>query len=159
EGEIARGVVEIVRGGERRRLQIAHHHADDDERDRNPERLRTREALPEIVLLDVQHRFDRDIGLRCFACHWKAPQAAWIAPVIRPVTSSGLVALIGLSATLLPRRITMTRSQTANTSGMRWLMRMIAMPASFSRRIRSSTSATCLTEIAAVGPSIKTSRA
>ena len=39
-----------------------------------------------------------------------------MAPVIKPVTSSGLVVLIGLSATLLPRRITMTRSQTANTS-------------------------------------------
>src|SRR5580692_519777 len=159
EGEIARGVVEIIRGGERRRLQPAHHDANDEKRDRHPERLRTREALPEIVLLDVQHRFDRYVGLRRVACHRKAPQAAWIAPVIKPVTSSGLVAVIALSATLLPRRITMTRSQTAKTSGMRWLMRMIAMPESFRRRIRSRTSATCLTEIAAVGSSISTMRA
>ena len=79
EGEIARGVIEILGRGEGLRLQPAHHDADDDERDRHPERLRTREALPEIVLLDVQHRFDRDVGLRRFAaigkllkpCGWR----------------------------------------------------------------------------------------
>ena len=39
----------------------------------------------------------------CGACrrrHGAAPQAAWIAPVIRPVTSSGTGRAIGLSATL-----------------------------------------------------------
>ena len=44
-------------------------------------------------------------------------QAISIAPVISPVTSSGDVSPTGLSATLVPRRKTTTRSQTANTSG------------------------------------------
>ena len=61
-----------------------------------------------------------------------------------------------MSATLAPRRSTMMRSATANTSGMRWLMNTMAMPCSRSRRTRLSTSATWRTEIAAVGSSIST---
>ena len=52
--------------------------------------------------------------------------------------------------------MTTMRSQTANTSGMRWLIRMTAMPWSLRRRIRSSTSATWRTLMAAVGSSIST---
>ena len=50
-----------------------------------------------------------------------------IAPVMRPVTSSGELCAIGLSATFSPRRSTTTRSATANTSGMRWLISTTAM--------------------------------
>ena len=75
---------------------------------------------------------------------------------MRPVTSSGEVARSALSATLRPRRMTSTRSLTAKTSGMRWLISTTAMPRSRNRRIRSSTSATCRTLIAAVGSSIST---
>ena len=62
EREVAGGVVEILRGGERGRLQPAHHHADDDERDRHPEGLRAGDLLPQVMLLDAQHRVDRDVG-------------------------------------------------------------------------------------------------
>mgnify|MGYP003779666303 CR=1 FL=1 len=55
-------------------------------------------------------------------------QAAWMAPVMRPVISSGEVLAVALSATLLPRRSTTIRSDTANTSGMRWLISATAMP-------------------------------
>ena len=51
-----------------------------------------------------------------------------MAPVIRPVTSSGLESAIAFSATLRPRRSTKTRSATAKTSGMRWLISTMAMP-------------------------------
>ena len=51
---------------------------------------------------------------------------------------------------------TTMRSATANTSGMRWLIRTTAKPWSRRRRIRFRTSATCRTEIAAVGSSIST---
>ena len=51
-----------------------------------------------------------------------------MAPVINPVTSSGLDAAMRLSATLRPRRITTTRSHTVNTSGMRWLISITAVP-------------------------------
>ena len=40
ESEVAGDVVEVLRRRERGRLQVAHHEADDDERDRHPERLR-----------------------------------------------------------------------------------------------------------------------
>ena len=96
------------------------------------------------------------------ACHRDRPRFAVgglgcsIAPVIRPVTSSGELAAIALSATLRPRRSTTMRSATANTSGMRWLIRTTAMPWSRRRRIRFSTSATWRTLIAAVGSSIST---
>ena len=50
-----------------------------------------------------------------------------IAPVMRPVTSSGELAAIGLSATFSPRRSTTMRSATANTSGMRWLISTTAI--------------------------------
>ncbi len=88
-------------------------------------------------------------GLRC-------AQAAEIAPVMSPVTSSGLDDAMALSATLRPRRMTTTRSQTSKTSGMRWLMRMTERPCSFIRRISASTSATWRTLMAAVGSSINT---
>ena len=83
-------------------------------------------------------------------------QAARIAPVMRPVTSSGELSRMGLSATLWPRRRTTMRSATPKTSGMRWLISTTAMPCSRNRRRRSSTSATCRTLIAAVGSSIST---
>ena len=75
---------------------------------------------------------------------------------MRPVISSGEVAAVALSATLVPRRRTMIRSQTEKTSGMRWLIRTTVTPCAFMRRMRSSTSATCRTLIAAVGSSIST---
>lgn len=75
-----------------------------------------------------------------------------IAPVMRPVTSSGELWAMRLSATLRPRRSTMTRSPTVNTSGMRWLISTITP---WSRRclIWLRTSATWRTEMAAVGSS------
>ena len=54
--------------------------------------------------------------------------AARIAPVISPVTSSGELSWIGLSATLWPRRSTTIRSATVKTSGMRWLISTMAIP-------------------------------
>ena len=59
-----------------------------------------------------------------------------MAPVMSPVTSSGELEAIVLSATLRPRRMTMTRSATAKTSGMRWLISTTAMPWSRKWRIR-----------------------
>ena len=50
---------------------------------------------------------------------WIRVHAASIAPVIRPVTSSGELCAMALSATFVPRRSTTTRSATAKTSGMR----------------------------------------
>src|SRR5690606_35770250 len=84
--------------------------------------------------------------------HVEVPYAACsMAPVMRPVTSSGELSAIFLSATLRPRRMTMTRSATVKTSGMRWLIRTTAIPLSRSWRMRLRTSATCRTEMAAVG--------
>ena len=59
---------------------------------------------------------------------WPARQAALMAPVIRPVTSSGELLPIGLSATLWPRLRTTMRSDTVKTSGMRWLISTTAIP-------------------------------
>ena len=55
-------------------------------------------------------------------------QTVSMAPVIRPVTSSGELLAMSLSATLVPRRITMTRSATVNTSGIRWLISTTVIP-------------------------------
>ena len=94
--------------------------------------------LPErLCSLMPSDGLDRDVGCRLIGAvgrvvdarpTWR-PQATWIAPVIRPVTSSG--ELDGDRACRRPcgrGACTTTRSQTANTSGMRWLIRTTAMP-------------------------------
>src|SRR5260370_34045942 len=149
EGKVARHVEEVV-FGEKYVRYLRHHHADQRECDRHPERLAADHRPQRTVLLSLRDFFRRD--LHCSPRR----QAVSMAPVIRPVTSSGEACLIGLSATTLPRRITETWSHTANTSGMRWLIRITATFWSRSRRIRSSTSATWRTLIAAVGSSIST---
>ena len=70
----------------------AHHDADDDERDRHPERLAAETAAAKSVcsLMPVTSSM-RDAALAAVAsvCIARRPQAARIAPVMRPVTSSG----------------------------------------------------------------------
>ena len=69
----------------------------------------------------------QDPKLRCVRCSiaccreesafMASPYARSIAPVIRPVTSSGELSATSLSATFCPRRSTTSRSHTAKTSG------------------------------------------
>ena len=75
-----------------------------EQRDRHPERLCRRAAAADARCCP-RCSSRSDVGLRDGCGCDMAPQAAWIAPVIRPVTSSGLDSAIGLSATLRPRRM------------------------------------------------------
>src|SRR3954454_9427293 len=128
EGEIARDVVQIVSTGERVRLQPRHHGADRKQGHRHPERLAAEQPLESGPLLEAGDILDLDAAVkRAGILHRSASHASRMAPVMRPVTSSGELDAISLSATLVPRRITATRSHTAKTSGMRWLMRMTAI--------------------------------
>src|SRR5690606_38235770 len=149
EREVAGDIGDIAARHEIGR-QRAH---DDDENDKGRQHIGRlageKSALPEARGLDVGKALRSQLG------HY----AASLAPVISAVTSSGLDWAMALSATLVPRRMTMTRSQTAKTSGIRWEIRMTAIPASFRRWIRFRTSATWRTEMAAVGSSIRMSLA
>ena len=102
----------------------------EDRGDEDPEGLPRHQMAKRTVGLPVDGVFDRRSS-----SDWLLARRAvvtltllWMAPVISPVTSSGETPAIGLSATLLPRRRTTIRSATANTSGMRWLIRMTPMP-------------------------------
>ena len=94
EREIPGDVVEIVRRGEGVRLIPAHHGAHDDERDRHPERLARGQPLPEAAPLEARDVLDGDAALDRAGGNghsFSNDQALWIAPVMRPVTSSGEV--------------------------------------------------------------------
>uniref|UniRef100_J1RUT9 Dehydrogenase n=1 Tax=Streptomyces auratus AGR0001 TaxID=1160718 RepID=J1RUT9_9ACTN len=75
------------------------------------------------------------------------------APVIAAMISSWEVPSTSKTPLLRPSRSTATRSATACTSAMLWLMRMTPRPRSRSRSTRSRTCAVCSTPRAAVGSS------
>src|SRR6185436_608236 len=145
ERGVARDVVEVLlrveRFGRERQEDAGKEHGDQD-----PEGLAGGDRRQPAVLLLCDRLVERG----------GHGQTCSMAPVMRPVTSSGELWAIFLSAILRPRRMTMTRSATAKTSGMRWLM--CTMARSWSRRcfMRFKSSATWRTEIAAVGSSINT---
>ena len=76
-----------------------------------------------------------------------------VAPVMAATTSEDDTVWASNSPLLRPSRRTTTRSATARTSSMLWLIMMTPSPRSRSRSIRSSTSAVWATPRAAVGSS------
>src|SRR5690606_17297540 len=156
EGGVA-GDVEEVRGRREGavRGREGQEDAGNDDGDEDPGGLAVQEVVEPGVLPAPDHLIHAGIGGAC-DCH---DQTCSMAPVMSPVTSSGELSVIRLSPTLRPRRMTMTRSATVNPSAMRCEIRMIALPWSRRCRIWLSTSATCRTEIAAVGSSMSTIRA
>src|SRR6516165_2894472 len=151
EGKILRHILHVALCEEIGACEV-HHYEQRHKREQDIAGLRGKDtALPPSGLTDIgegDRRFDR-----------RGHHAASFAPVMREVTSSGLVSLIALSARFSPRRMTTTRSQTAKTSGMRCEISITATPCSFRPRIRLNTCSTWRTEIAAVGSSIITSLA
>src|SRR6185295_8470418 len=112
EGDVAGDVVEVLR----RREGIGgkgQEDAGEDDGDQHPDRLAAQFRRDPALLFLLYRLVEGD----------RHHSTCSMAPVISPVTSSGELDAICLSATLRPRRITMTRSATVNTSGMRWLMR------------------------------------
>src|SRR5262249_33745409 len=114
-------VVEVLRGRERIGAERQEDAGEDDSH-QHPEGLAGKlSCKPALLLLS-------DSLVKC-NCHCRpsfflpltcrADHNCSIAPVIRPVLSSGELSEICLSAPFLPRRITMTRSATLKTSGMR----------------------------------------
>src|SRR5690606_3159184 len=146
-------VEDIARRGELVVGREGEDDAGDDRRQRHPEHLPADQPGKGVAIcLPVD-----DFGQGAVCTHLVSlSYALSMAPVIRPVTSCGEESATRLSATLVPRRSTISRSQTAKMSGIRWLISTTAMPWSLSRRMRLSTSATWRTEIAAVGSSMST---
>ncbi len=82
-------------------------------------RLRIQLSAPACIclLMDFLKSYGHSACL--FRLADKGVYAVRMAPVMRPVTSSGELSDVSLSATLVPRRSTTIRSATAKTSGMR----------------------------------------
>ena len=96
-------------------------------------------------------------GVRGRGCRspreWRLLTALSVAPVMAEMISSVVTSPTRNSPLLRPSRSTTTRSATAFTSSMLWLIRMTPWPRSRSRSTRLSTSAVCATPSAAVGSS------
>ena len=88
-----------------------------------------KQAIADKIVREILNRlqFLNNVGLDYLSLD-RSVHATSMAPVMSPVTSSGEVEAIALSATFLPRLSTTTRSATENTSGMRWLISTMAMP-------------------------------
>src|SRR5262249_39649964 len=135
------GDVEKVLRGEEGRARKAQIDEGENRGDEDPEGLAREELANRAMRLAIDRFLEGGDG-HVGASFPLVPQAVSIAPWIRPVTSSGELSVTTLSATLRPRLRTTMRSATANTSGMRWLMRTTAIPPSRRCRIRFKTSAT-----------------
>ena len=124
EGDkVAQESLAVWKEEELRREDVARQrHRDEghDRRHRHPEGLLTGDPGEPVRVLARADRLLQTQG------HGGLPrgsvvafQAVSMAPVMSPVTSSGELFDIALSATFSPRRITTMRSATAKTSGMR----------------------------------------
>src|SRR5438132_5097448 len=74
-----------------------------------------------------------------------------LAPVMIATASGIVIDFVSTSAARRPRRWMWMRSDTSNTCGMLWLIRMTGSPRSRIRRMRSRTIRDSLTPSAAVG--------